>query len=53
MAGTWSLRQLFAGTRRAPVKNTERVATTGIIEAGDFLIDTVERIATLQGQSCN
>jgi DNA-binding response OmpR family regulator len=43
MAGRWNLRALF--TRYAG-----SVASTQVIEVGDFRIDTAERAATLRGE---
>ena len=50
VAGSWSLRRLFAKDPPAVLRNIEPPASTETIEVGDFTINTAERIARLRGQ---
>jgi two-component system response regulator RegX3 len=50
MAGTWSLRQLFAKNPRAVPRNAGGPPSTETMEVGDFRINTAERTAMLRGQ---
>lgn len=47
MAGSWSLRQLFAKNPRAVLRGVAGPASS---EVGDFTINTAERTAMLRGQ---
>lgn len=50
MAGTWSLRQRFAASRKESVQDAGALHAGEIIEIGDFTIDTRSRSATLRGE---
>jgi len=50
MAGTWSLRQLFSSRRLRREQSQEIANRNGVIEVGDFRIDTVRRSANLLGE---
>jgi DNA-binding response OmpR family regulator len=51
MAGTWSLRQLFARNAVDRVQNAEPIGpSTDRIEIGDFILDTAHRSVTLCGK---
>lgn len=50
MAGTWSLRQLFARDIRQNTENAETQRAAEVFEVGDFKIDTRRHAATLQGE---
>jgi DNA-binding response OmpR family regulator len=50
MAGSWSLRQLFARDVRVQVQMVEGAGSTEMVEIGDFTIDTAERTASLLGE---
>jgi DNA-binding response OmpR family regulator len=50
MAGSWSLRQLFARDVRVQVLKVEGAGSTEMVEIGDFTIDTAERTASLLGE---
>jgi len=50
MAGSWSLRQLFAKDPRAVLRNVAGPASAETVEVGDFTINTSDRTAMLRGQ---
>ena len=48
MAGIWSLRKLFTKSATKPA-NVDAPPASATIEMGDFVINTIERTATVQG----
>ena len=50
MAGTWSLRQLFATGIKQNTETAETQSAAAVVEIGDFKIDTRRHAATLQGE---
>jgi two-component system KDP operon response regulator KdpE len=50
MAGTWSLRQLFATGIKRNTETVETQSAAEVVEIGDFRIDTRRHAATLQGE---
>lgn len=50
MAGTWSLRQLFTHRPSHREQNNAAIATRGILDVGDFRIDTENRSAALRDE---
>jgi DNA-binding response OmpR family regulator len=50
MAGTWSLRRVFRKSTTKPA-NVDAVPSAAKIEIGDFVINTIERTATVQGEN--
>ena len=50
MAGTWSLQKLFTKSATKPA-NVDAPPASATIEIGDFVINTIERTATVQGEN--
>ena len=50
MAGTWSLRQLFATATKENVQESETESVAEVLEVGDFRIDTRRHRAMLRGE---
>ena len=50
MAGIWGLRRVFRKSTAKPA-NVEAVPSAATIEIGDFVINTIERTATLRGEN--
>lgn len=50
MAGTWSLRQLFATAAKENVQESETESVAEVLEVGDFRIDTRRHRAMLRGE---
>jgi DNA-binding response OmpR family regulator len=50
MAGTWTLRGLFATREKENAQNAETRIANEVVEVGDFSIDTCGHTASLRGE---
>lgn len=50
MAGFWNLRKVLTKDAE-PAKNVDTPRSAALIEVGDFVINTLERSATVQGEN--
>ena len=51
MPGIWSLRKVFKKGAIEPPKNVDAAVSAATIEVGDFVIHTIERTASVHGES--
>jgi len=50
MTGAWNVKQLFTNRPMGRGQESESAGPSGVLEVGDFRIDTVHRSATLRGE---